>query len=393
MQNFMFSSPTKIIFGKGTEAEVGVATRALGAKVLLHYGQMSIVKSGLKERICGFLREAGVEIVELGGVRPNPRLDLVYKGVDLCRRENVDCILAVGGGSVIDSAKAIAMGVNYPGDVWDFFEGKVYDSNALPLGVVLTIPGSGSEAGGGTVITKKETHRKCLAWSEQVIPKFAIMNPELTFSLPPYQTACGGADIVAHVIERYFTSVRDVDLTDRLCEATLSSLIRNLPIALAEPKTYAARAEVMWAGTLAHNGLLDTGRLGDWACHTIEHVLSGLYDVPHGAGMAVLLPAWLRYLLERDGERLGPLPAQFATRVWQVDATSKTPHQIAEEGIVRLKGFFRQLSLPTRVAELGIDDTRFSEIAAKCTGDGLFTLGNFAKLNTEDVVHILHLAK
>ena len=389
MQNFTFSSPTQIVFGQQTEQKVGEATKGLGNKVLLHYGQVSIVKSGLKDRICQSLAEAGVEVVELGGVRPNPRLDLVHKGIELGRQKQVDCILAVGGGSVIDSAKAIAMGVPYTGEVWDFYEGKALAQSALPLGVVLTIPGSGSEAGGGTVLTKEEGQLKRLAWSEQVIPKFAIMNPELSFSLPPYQTACGGGDIISHVLERYFTTVQDVDLTDRLCEAILSSMIQNLPLAVAEPNNYAARAEVMWAGTLAHNGLLDTGRVGDWACHAIEHEISGLYDVPHGAGMAVLLPAWMRHVLEHDLDRF----VQLATRVWQVDATGKSPQQIATEGIARLEEFFAKLGLPTRLGQLGIDDARFSEIATKCTGDGEFTVGNFVQLKAADIVKILHLAK
>ena len=224
-------------------------------------------------------------------------------------------VLAIGGGSVIDSAKAMAMGVGYQGDVWDFFVGKAMAQRALPLGVVLTIPASGSEAGGGTVLTNEDGHLKRLAWSEHVIPRFAIMNPELTFTLPAYQTACGGADIIAHVLERYFTNVREVDLTDRLCEAVLRSVIVHLPVVLEEPENYGARAEIMWAGTVAHNGFLDVGRLGDWACHSIEHELSGLYDVPHGAGLAVLLPAWMRYVLEHDRERF----QQFAKRVWQLD--------------------------------------------------------------------------
>lgn len=389
MQNFTFSSPTQIVFGKGTEQQVGEATRRIGDKVLLHFGQASIVKSGLKDRVCGSLKEAGVDVIELGGVRPNPRLDLVQEGIELCRRHNVNCILAVGGGSVIDSAKAIAMGVPYSGEVWDFYEGKALAQSALPLGVVLTIPGSGSEAGGGTVLTKEEGQLKRLAWSEQVIPQFAMMNPELSFGLPPDQTACGGADIISHVLERYFTTVQDVDLTDRLCEATLSSMIKNLPLAITEPENYAARAEVMWAGTLAHNGLLDTGRVGDWACHAIEHEVSGLYDVPHGAGMAVLLPAWMRYVLEHDVDRF----VQLATRVWQVETQGKKAQQVALEGIACLEDFFAEQGLPRRLYDLGIDHARFSEIAAKSTGGGQFTVGNFVKLSSDDIVKILQLAK
>ncbi|HHT91540.1 MAG: iron-containing alcohol dehydrogenase [Bacillota bacterium] len=382
MQNFVFSAPTQIFFGRGTEEGVGeAAKKQLGEKVLLHYGQSSIIKSGLKDRVCRSLRDAGVEVVELGGVLPNPRLQLVREGIELCRSQGVQGVLAIGGGSVIDSAKAMAMGVGYQGDVWDFFVGKAMAQRALPLGVVLTIPASGSEAGGGTVLTNEDGHLKRLAWSEHVIPRFAIMNPELTFTLPAYQTACGGADIIAHVLERYFTNVREVDLTDRLCEAVLRSVIVHLPVVLEEPENYGARAEIMWAGTVAHNGFLDVGRLGDWACHSIEHELSGLYDVPHGAGLAVLLPAWMRYVLEHDRERF----QQFAKRVWQLDK--------AEEGIQALAGFFRRLNLPGRLSELGIDDARFLELARKCTGNGTLKVGNFVPLDTEDIVAILEMAK
>lgn len=382
MQNFVFSAPTQIIFGRETEAQVGEVTkRRLGGKVLLHYGQASIIRSGLKARVCNFLAEAGVEVVELGGVLPNPRLDLVQEGIELARSQGVTGILAVGGGSVIDSAKGIAMGAEYSGDVWDFYVGKGFAQGALPLGVVLTIPGSGSEAGGGTVLTNTDGHLKRLAWSHHVIPQFAIMNPELTFTLPSFQTAAAGADIMAHVIERYFTNVTDVDLTDRLCEATLNTMILNLPIALAEPENYAARSEIMWAGTLAHNGLLDTGRVGDWACHAIEHELSGLYDVAHGAGLAALLPAWMRYVMNHDEKRF----EQFAQRVWRVET--------AEEGIERLGQFFQELNLPSRLNELGIDDSRFTELANKCTGDGQFKIGNFVELDTNDIVEILKMVR
>jgi len=382
VQNFVFSAPTQIIFGRGTEAQVGeVSKQRLGNKVLLHYGQSSIIKSGLKERICSSLAEAGVEVVELGGVLPNPRLNLVQEGIKLARDHRISGILAVGGGSVIDSAKAIAMGVKYHGDVWDFYTGKTVAEGALPLGVVLTIPGSGSEAGGGTVLTNEDGHLKRLAWSAHVIPQFAIMNPELTVTLPAYQTAVGGADIMAHVIERYFTNVTDVDVTDRLCEAILSTMILYLPVALEKPEDYAARAEIMWAGTLAHNGLLDTGRVGDWACHAIEHELSGLYDVPHGAGLAVLLPGWMRFVMQQDGQRF----EQFAQRVWQVET--------AEEGIEKLSEFFKRLNLPSRLSELDIDDSRFLELAQKCTGNGQFTVGNFVELDTDDILNILEMVK
>lgn len=390
MNNFIFSAPTKIIFGKDTESKVGMATREhLGDRVLLHYGRSSVVKSGLKDRIKNYLVQAGVRVFELGGVVPNPRLSLVRDGIGLCRENDVGGVLAIGGGSVIDSAKAIALGVPYSGDVWDFFSGKIFPESALPVGVVLTLPGSGSEAGGGVVITNLEHQQKLLAWSELVIPRFAIMNPELTYSLPPYQTACGGVDILSHVLERYFTNVSHVDLTDRLCEATMSSVIHHLPIALAQPENYPARAELMWAGSLAHNGLLDTGRVGDWACHAIEHELSGLYDVAHGAGLAVLLPAWMTYVLEHDLDRF----AQFAVRVWHMPVDHKDPKSTALEGVRRTASFFRQLGLPPSLTELGIEASCFPEVAKRCTHNGQMTVGNFVKLDAEDIVNILEIAK
>ncbi len=390
LNNFVFSAPTQIIFGKDTESNIGITTHEyLGDRVLLHYGQSSVVKSGLKDRIKNYLVQAGVSVVELGGVVPNPRLNLVQEGIKLCRDCGIQGVLALGGGSVIDSAKAIAMGVQHSGDVWDFFSGKAFPKSALSLGVVLTLPGSGSEAGGGVVITDSENQLKRLAWSEHVIPRFAIMNPELTFSLPQYQTACGGVDILSHVLERYFTNVTHVDLTDRLCEATMNSVIHNLPIALEQPHNYAARAELMWAGSLAHNGLLDTGRVGDWACHAIEHELSGLYDVAHGAGLAVLLPAWMTYVLEHDLRRF----VQFAERVWQVPADKGNPKGVALEGISRMVAFFRRLGLPGSLTELGIKDSSFSEVARRCTHNGQTTVGNFVQLDSKDIVSILEIAK
>jgi hypothetical protein len=276
-----------------------------------------------------------VEFIELGGVQPNPRLSLVKQGIELCRKHNIDFILAVGGGSVIDSAKAIAVGVPYEGDVWDFYSGKAVPEKALPVGVVLTIPAAGSEASKSSVITNEDGWYKRGLNVEIIRPKFAIMNPEITFTLPPYQTACGAADIMAHVMERYFTHQKDVDFTDRLCEATLKTIIKNVPIVLEEPENYQARAEIMWASTIAHNDLLSTGRIGDWASHAIEHELSGIYDVPHGAGLAVVFPAWMKYVYKEDVDRF----VQFATRVWDVEMDFSNPERTALEGIYRLTQF------------------------------------------------------
>lgn len=389
MQNFEFLSPTKIIFGKGTEKRVGEEVRKHGHKVLLHYGGGSIKKYGLYDKVVASLREAGVEFLELGGVQPNPRLSLVRQGIELCRQNDIDLILAVGGGSVIDSAKAIALGVPYQGDVWDFFIEKATPEESLPVGVVLTIPAAGSEASKSCVITNEDGWYKRPVNVQINRPVFAIMNPEVTFTLPPYQTACGAADIMAHVMERYFTNVPHVDYTDRLCEATLKTVIKHVPLVLENPEDYDARAEIMWAGTLAHNDLLETGRVGDWASHQIEHELSGIYDVAHGAGLAVVFPAWMKYVYEHDVPRF----VQFAVRVWNVEQSFEDPKRTALEGIRRLEGFFRSIGLPTTLRELNIPDDRLEEMAEKCKKPNNGRVGNFVPLDKNDVLNILKLAR
>ncbi|MGA2764170.1 MAG: iron-containing alcohol dehydrogenase [Spirochaetia bacterium] len=387
MENFVFQNPTKIIFGKGVEADIGKETARIGSNVLLHFGGGSIRKSGLYDRVCRSLREAGVRYTELGGVQPNPRLGLVHEGIRICREKGIKAILAVGGGSVIDSSKAIAIGVPYSGDVWDFFERKAKVTESLPVGVVLTIPAAGSESSNGAVVTKEEGLYKRDTGAECMRPKFAFMNPELTFTLPPWQTACGAADIMAHIMERYFTRVPAVDFTDRLSEATLKTIIRNLPIVMARPTDYDARAEIMWAGTIAHNDLLGTGRIGDWASHMIEHELSALYDVAHGAGLAVVFPAWMRHVYKNDVQRF----AQFAVRVWDVEYDFNDPERTALEGIRRLASFFHGVGLPTTLGELGVpDDRKLDEMARKCTERG--TVGNFVSLGSADVRAVYGLA-
>ncbi|MGI5849700.1 MAG: iron-containing alcohol dehydrogenase, partial [Christensenellales bacterium] len=329
MRDFRFLSPTQIIFGKNTQSAAGVETKKYGSKVLLHYGGGHIKKSGLYQQIIDSLNEAEVEYIELGGVQPNPRLGLVKQGVALCREKGVDFVLAVGGGSVIDSAKAIALGVLYDGDVWDFYSGKARPKETLPVGVVLTIPAAGSEASDSSVITN-DGYKRGLTTNVQRA-RFAIMNPELSFTLPPYQTACGISDIMAHVMERYFTNVPNVELTDRLCEATLKTVINNAYIVMEQPDNYDARAEIMWAGTLAHNNLLSTGRIGDFASHQIEHELSAINDVAHGAGLSVIFPAWMKYVYKHDIARF----TQFAVRVWNVEQSFSDPEKTVLEGIER----------------------------------------------------------
>ena len=386
MENFRFSMPTEIIFGKGTEKEVGSETRKMGARVLLHYGSERIRKSGLFDAVVRTLKGAGVEFEALGGVQPNPRLGLVNEGIRICREKKLEAILAVGGGSVIDSAKAIGVGVPYGGDVWDFYTEKAKPSATLPVGVVLTIPAAGSEASQSSVITKEEGNYKRPLDIGLIRPRFAILNPELTYTLPPFQTAAGAADIMSHIIERYFTNVDHVDLTDRLCEATLATVIHNVPIALAEPTNYNARAEIMWAGAIAHNDLLSTGRVGDWATHMIEHELSALYDVTHGAGLAVVFPAWMQFTYRHDLKRF----VQFAVRVWGVEEDFGEPERTALEGIARLKAYWKSIGLPVTLGELGVPTDRLEEMAKRAVSYG--PVGHFITINKREALEVLKLA-
>lgn len=384
MQDFRFLSPTQIIFGRGVQSEVGEETKKHGIKVMLHYGGGHIKKTGLYDEIINSLNQAGIDFIELGGVKPNPRLSLVREGIALCRENNIDFILAVGGGSVIDSAKAIAGGISYDGDVWDFYDGKAEPMRAIPIGVVLTIPAAGSEASMGSVITDWEGRKKSPFNSNLLRPRFAIMNPELTFTLPPYQTACGVTDIMAHVMERYFTLEPNVELTDRLCEGTLKTVINNVPKVLENPENYDARAEIMWAGTIAHNDLLTTGRIADWASHAIEHELSAINDVAHGAGLAIIFPAWMKCVYKKDVQRF----AQFAVRVWNVEQSFDDEEQTALEGIKRTKEFFKSIGMPVSLKEIGITKKDFKGISEKC-----INAGNFVKLKEDDVMNILKIAE
>ena len=388
MDNFEFCNPTKIVFGKGTEAQVGKEAAAYSKKILLHFGGGSVKSSGLYDRVTASLKAAGVEWVELGGVKPNPRLSLVHEGVKLCKEHKLGLILAVGGGSVIDSAKAIAMGAVIDHDVWDFYMGKGAPVAALPVGTVLTLPAAGSEASTGTVITKEEGSLKRAVKSELIYPRFSFLNPELALTLPRFQIACGAMDISAHLMERYFTNVQNVAFTDRLIEATLKTIIRQAPLILKNPKDYDAWSEFMWAGTIAHNNLLNTGRVGDWASHDIEHEISGIYDVAHGAGLAVVFPAWMKHVLHHDLNRF----VQWAVRVWNVEMDVFNPEAVALEGIARMEAFFTALGVGTRMKDLGITDDRIDEMADKCTDGDTRTVGNFVKLDRAAVAKILRLA-
>ena len=389
MKNFEFQNPTKIIFGRGTEEKVGDEVAAYSKNILLHFGSCSIKASGLYDRVTTSLKKAGITWVELGGVQPNPRLSLVHEGVKLCKENKLGFILAVGGGSVIDSAKAIAMGSVIEGDVWDFYLGKGAPVAALPIGTVLTIPAAGSEASTGTVITNENGWLKRAVNSELIYPCFSILNPELAFSLPKFQVACGTADIMAHLMERYFTNVSHVEFTDRLLEATMKTLISQAQLVMKNPQDYDAWSELMWAGTIAHNNLLDTGRTGDWASHDIEHEISGIYDVAHGAGLAVVFPAWMKHVLQHDLNRF----VQWSVRVWNVEMDVFNPEAVARAGIERMEEFFRSLGLGTQLADLGIQDNRIDEMADKCTSGNTRTVGNFIKLDREAVKDILLLTQ
>lgn len=389
MENFSFKNRTHIIFGTNAQSAVGREVRKYANKVLLHYGGGHIKKAGLYQQVVDSLKKEGVSFIELAGVKPNPRLALIREGIALCRQNGVDFVLAVGGGSVIDSAKAIAVGVANEDDVWDFYTTEKRPKEALGVGVVLTIPAAGSESSPSSVVTDEHNNNKRPLDDELLRPQFALLNPELTYSLPPYQTACGIADIMAHIMERYFTRVKNVEVTSRLCEAVLKTVIGNAHKVLNKPNDYAARAEIMWAGTIAHNDLLSTGRIGDWASHMIEHEISGINDVAHGAGLAIIVPAWMRYVYRHDVA----LFAQFAARVFNIDTDYDDLQKTALEGIMRLKTFFQSIGLPTSLGEIGITSAHYAHIAQNCRRFDGETVGNFVKLRSEDILGILKLAE
>jgi alcohol dehydrogenase YqhD (iron-dependent ADH family) len=388
MRNFVFNNPTKIIFGKGVEEKAGEEVAKYSKKILLHYGGGSIMRTGLYDTITSSLKNNGVEWVELSGVMPNPRLSLVKEGIILCREHQIGLILAVGGGSVIDSAKAIAAGTPYVGDVWDFFTGKAVVQEAIPVGTILTIPAAGSEASQSCVITNEDGWFKKAFDSKLVFPLFSFLNPGLVSTLPKFQMACGACDIMAHMLERYFTNTKSVELIDRMIEAGLKTVLHNIPKAIKNVDDYDALAELMWAGTIAHNTLLQTGRETDWASHMIEHELSAIYDIAHGAGLSIIFPAWMQYVYKHDIARF----AQIAARVWNVDDNFFDPEWTALEGINRFKHFLKSIGLPVSLKEAGIDDNRLMEMADKATDGGAKTLGSFVKLNQQDVFEIYKLA-
>lgn len=389
MNNFIFYSPTEFVFGRDTEVQTGTLLQKYGAsKVMIVYGGGSVVRSGLLARIEKSLQEASIPYCMLGGVQANPIDTKVYEGIELCRQENADILLAVGGGSVIDTAKAIAAGVPYNGDFWDFYIGKATVTKALKVAVVLTIPAAGSEGSGNTVITKTEGLQKLSLRAPAVLrPVFAVMNPVLTYTLPPFQTACGIADMMAHIMERYFTNTEEVEISDRLCEGTLLAIIKEAAIVMKEPENYGARANLMWCGTIAHNGVCGVGCEEDWASHFLEHEISAIYNVTHGAGLSVIFPAWMTWMVEHNVDKI----ARYAIRVWGVgESTDKKA--VALEGIRRLKSFFTSMGLPVTFKELGIEHPDIDLLADSLHRNKGEYVGNYVKLTKQDSKEIYRLA-
>ena len=387
MRNFNYKNGTEIIFGKNSEEKVGHEIKKYTNKILLHFGGGSIKSSGLYDKVISSLKEENIEVIELSGVKPNPRVSLVREGIELCRKHNIDFILAVGGGSVIDSAKAIAAGVNYAGDVWDLFIGTPINHTCLKLATILTIPAAGSETSSGCVITNEDGWYKRSSGHPTLRPIFSILNPELTFTLPKYQTSCGIADMIAHILERYFTNEKNVDLTDRLCEATLKTIMENALRLNINPNDYNARAEIMLSGTVAHNDSLSMGRVGDWATHDIEHELSGIYDIAHGAGLSIIFPAWMKYVYKHDLNRF----VQFANRVFNIDINFNNLEETALKGIEALESFFTEIELPTRLSHANINDEHLEEMSKKLVAH-CDHVGNFVEIRAKEALEILKLA-
>ena len=393
MNDFTYFAPTKVVFGKGAEGQVGKLCKEQGAtKVLVHFGGGSAKRSGLLDRVCAALEEEGLPYVTLGGVVPNPRLSLVYEGIELCRREGVDFLLAVGGGSVIASCKAIGYGLANDFDVWELFDKKRAAAGCAPVGAVLTIAAAGSEMSDSTVITKDEGELKRGYNSNYCRCKFAVLNPELTYTLPEYQTACGVTDIMMHIMERYFVNVETMTVTDTMAEAVIRDVLRYGKAALEDPRDYRARAEIMWAGSLAHNGLLCAGGPnGDWASHQIEMELSGMFGVAHGAGLAAIWGSWARYVMDQKPERF----AQFAYRIFDLPQTGD-PTADGLRGVEAMEDYFRSIRMPVNLRELGVGELteeQIDELAEKCTYFGRRTIGQFKVLGKEDIKAIYRMAQ
>ncbi|SDW57558.1 iron-containing alcohol dehydrogenase [Paenibacillus sp. CF384] len=387
MNSFSFQNPTKIVFGSGTVSQLGKLAEAFGKTILLVYGSGSIKKTGLYDEVLTQLKSIDAKIVELSGIEPNPRLTSVNRGIELCRSEKVDLVLAVGGGSVIDAAKAIAAGALYDGDVWDFFMKKAVIRDALPIGTILTLSATGSEMNGNAVISNWETKQKRAFGSMYAYPRFSILDPTLTFSVPRDQTVNGSVDIMSHVFEQYFTLTPNAPLQERLCESILLTVIENAELAMDNPENYEARANLMLCGTMALNGgLISVGTESDWASHGIEHEISAIYDIPHGAGLSIVFPNWMKYVYQERIDRF----TQYAERVWGIERGNKSDEELALAGIEATRAFFTRIGAPATLAYYNIGRENLDTMAKEAVHFG--PLGNFKKLHEADVRQILELS-
>lgn len=387
MENFVYRNPTTVHFGKNTEENIGKIVARYSKNILLHhYGEDILRQIGIYDSVIASLNDAGVSFTELGGVKPNPRISLVREGIEICRKEGIDFVLAVGGGSVIDSAKAIAFGVPYDGDVWDFFVFKARVEETLPTGSILTLPGTGSETSLSCVVTNEETGFKGSVDLDLIRPKFAVMNPELTMSLPTYQTACGTFDALSHIIERYFTDVPHVAVTDLQCEAAMKAIVHIGPLQLDDPKNYDYRAEIMWASKIAHDNSLGVGRIVDWTSHILGHQISAVFDLAHGASLAIMVPAWMKFIYKQHINRFH----QFAVNVFNVEPAVMSRELTAYEGIRQLEAFIKRLGLPTRLSQTDVDIARIPEMTERFEGR---SFGAFHPLSKADMDQIFELAK
>ena len=390
MQNFRFHTPTEVIFGKGTHYQIGETVKKYGfSKIMLHYGGGSIKRNGIYDVVMQSLSDAGIEVVDFGGAEPNPKLSLVEKGANICREEGVELVLAVGGGSAIDSAKEIAVGAKYDGSTWDFSSKTKEPTDALPVGVILTLSASGSEMSASAVITNEENGLKRGYNSAFHRPLFAICNPELTYTVDKFQTGCGIVDIMMHTLERYFSESPETPLTDAFAEALLRQVVAAGTKAILDPEDYEARADLMWASSLSHNDLTGCGRSVFLTCHQLEHELSGKYDfVAHGAGLSIIFPAWAEYVYKHNLERF----TQFAVNVWDVPEDYDDPEETAIQGIVATKAFFAEIGMPTKLSQLGIGEEAFEEMAEKCTNYGKRILPGYLPLGKKEIMDIFTLA-
>jgi len=386
MENMIYYNPTKLIFGKGQVEQVGVETKKLGKKVLVVTGGGSVKRSGLFEQVISLLHKENCETFEFEGIEPNPRLTTVNKGIEICKKENIDVVLAVGGGSVLDASKAICAGAKYDGDVWDFYSGKATIQEALPLGTVLTLAATGSEMNGNSVVTNWDTQEKIGLGSAHYYPKFSILDPTLTFTVPKNHTVYGIVDIMAHVFEQYFSHTTNSPIQDRFAESIMKTVIESAEPVINNLEDYEARESILLSGTVALNGLIGMGKMQDWASHGIEHELSAIYDIPHGGGLAILFPNWMKYVLDEGVEKF----KQYAIRVWAVDPNGKTDKEIALEGIEKTREFFNKIGAPSRLKDYDISDDKLTVMAEKAVGKNGY-IGSFKKLSKEDVENILRM--